>query len=163
MTESGRMQEFEELLARYNRAFYDRDLAALRALYVPDVEVPYFDNHAGGDSTDLETHLEKVATFFETGDIVPLLVENVRAFVHGDAACLVATVRYSAEPVPGARASFFLERYADAYRLQMDRFLRRLKGETVDLADGTDGLKALILADGAQRSLESGIPVAVGL
>ena len=29
MTESGQIQEFEELLARYNRAFYDRDLAAL--------------------------------------------------------------------------------------------------------------------------------------
>ena len=71
MTELGQIQEFEELLARYNRAFYDRDLAALRALYVPDVGVPYFDNHADCDSTDLETHLEKVATFFETGDIVP--------------------------------------------------------------------------------------------
>ena len=70
MTESGPIQEFEELLKRHNRAFYDRDLAALRALYVPDVEVPYFDNHADCDSTDIETHLDKVATFFETGDIV---------------------------------------------------------------------------------------------
>ena len=31
---------------------------------------------------DIETHLDNVATFFETGDIVPLLLENVRAFVH---------------------------------------------------------------------------------
>ena len=30
MSESGPIHEFEELLARYNRAFYDRDLAALR-------------------------------------------------------------------------------------------------------------------------------------
>ena len=65
MTGSERIQEFEELLARYNRAFYERDLAALRALYVPDVEVPYFDNHADRDSTDLKTHLEKVERFFE--------------------------------------------------------------------------------------------------
>ena len=122
MTESGQIQEFEELLARYNRAFYDRDVAALRALYVPDVGVPYFDNHADCDSTDLETHLEKVATFFETGDIVPLLVDNVRAFVHGDAACVVATVRYSAEPVPGVRASFFLERHAAAWRIHHIHF-----------------------------------------
>ncbi len=122
MTESERIQEFEEFLARYNRAFYDRDLVALRALYVPDVEVPYFDNHADGDSTELETHLEKVATFFETGDITPLLVENVRAFVHGDAACVVATVRYSAEPVPGVRASFFLERHATAWRIRHIHF-----------------------------------------
>ena len=122
VTESVPIQEFEELLARYNRAFYDRDVAALRALYVPDVEVPYFDNHSDCDSTDLETHLEKVATFFETGDIVPLLVENVRAFVHGEAACVVARVRYSAEPVPGVRASFFLERHAAAWRIRHIHF-----------------------------------------
>ena len=60
-----------------------------------------------------------------------------------------------------AAVPFFLERYADAYRIQMDRFLRRLQGDTVDLADGTDGLKALILADCAQRSLASGKSVAV--
>lgn len=78
MAESGRIQEFEELLERYNRAFYDRDLAALRALYLPDAEIHYFDNHANCDSTDLEKHLENVAKFFETGDIVPMLVENVR-------------------------------------------------------------------------------------
>ena len=122
MTESGQIQEFEELLARYNRAFYDRDLAALRALYVPDVEVPYFDNHADCDSTDLETHLKKVATFFETVDIVPLLVENVRAFVHGDAACVVATLRYSAEPIPQIRASFFLERHVAEWRIRHIHF-----------------------------------------
>ena len=122
MTDSRRIQEFEELLVRYNRAFYDRDLTALRALYVPDVEVPYFDNHADGDSADLERHLEKVAKFFETGDITPLLVENVRAFVHGDSACVVATVRYSAEPVPGVRASFFLERHATAWRIRHIHF-----------------------------------------
>ena len=122
MTESGPKKEFEELLAQYNRAFYDRDLAALRELYVPDAEVAYFDNHAGCDSTDLETHLGKVATFLKTGDIVPLLVENVRAFVHGDAACVVATFRYSAEPVPGVRVSFFLERHAAVWRIRHIHF-----------------------------------------
>ena len=56
---------------------------------------------------------------------------------------------------------FFLERYADAYRIQLDKFLRAVNGEPVDLADGLDGLKALILADCAQQSLESGTPIAV--
>lgn len=121
-TGSEEVQEFEELLARYNSAFCDRDLAALRTLYVPDEEVPYFDNHADCDSVDLETHLQKVATFFETGDIVPLLVENVRAFVHGVAACVVATFRYSADPVPGVRASFFLERHGTAWRIRHVHF-----------------------------------------
>ena len=40
MNESGSIQEFEELLERHNKAFHDRDLAALRELYVPDAEVP---------------------------------------------------------------------------------------------------------------------------
>ena len=61
----------------------------------------------------------------------------------------------------GAERPFFLERYADAYRIQMDRFLRALQGETVDLAGGADGLRALILADCAQRSLTSGKLIAV--
>ena len=56
---------------------------------------------------------------------------------------------------------FFLERYADAYRIQLDKFLRAVNGEPLDLADGLDGLRALILADCAQESLEAGIPIAV--
>ena len=56
---------------------------------------------------------------------------------------------------------FFLERYADAYRIQLDKFLRAVNGEPADLPDGQDGLRALILADCAQQSLESGTPIAV--
>ena len=56
---------------------------------------------------------------------------------------------------------FFLRRYKDAYRIQIDRFLRRLNGEAVELADGVDGLRALILADCAQNSMLEGQPVAV--
>ena len=54
---------------------------------------------------------------------------------------------------------FFLERYADAYRDQLDRFLRVVAGAEIDLPDGTDGLRALEIAEAAQRSLESGAPV----
>ncbi|MCY3818001.1 MAG: inositol 2-dehydrogenase [Gammaproteobacteria bacterium] len=75
-----------------------------------------------------------------------------------------------AKAVPEADASgshgdadvpFFLQRYKDAYRIQIDRFLRRLSGEAVELADGVDGLRALILADCAQKSMLEGQPVAV--
>ncbi|HEX5766315.1 MAG TPA: inositol 2-dehydrogenase [Woeseiaceae bacterium] len=51
---------------------------------------------------------------------------------------------------------FFLERYREAYRLEMDDFIRALKGEETSLADGNDGLRALILADAAERSRQSG-------
>ena len=54
---------------------------------------------------------------------------------------------------------FFLERYADAYRLQMDRFLRAVNGEHIDIPQGLDGLRALRIADAAQMAHDSGQPV----
>lgn len=56
----------------------------------------------------------------------------------------------------------FLERYADAYRIQLDKFLRALRGEQLDLPGCADGLQALIVADCAQASLESGKSVKIG-
>ena len=56
---------------------------------------------------------------------------------------------------------FFLERYAEAYRLELADFLKALAGEPVQLATGLDGLRALALADAAQRSHDTGLPVAV--
>lgn len=56
---------------------------------------------------------------------------------------------------------FFLERYADAYRIQLDKFLRAASGEDIDIPGGFDGLRALQLADAAQQSLQTGQPVAV--
>jgi myo-inositol 2-dehydrogenase/D-chiro-inositol 1-dehydrogenase len=54
---------------------------------------------------------------------------------------------------------FFLERYSAAYRNEMAEFLTAVRGEAARLATGDDGLQALRLADAAQRSLESGVPV----
>jgi myo-inositol 2-dehydrogenase / D-chiro-inositol 1-dehydrogenase len=54
---------------------------------------------------------------------------------------------------------FFLERYADAYRLELDDFINALDKQRVELATGDDGWRALLLADAAQRSLSSGAPV----
>lgn len=56
---------------------------------------------------------------------------------------------------------FFLERYADAYRLQLEKFLRSLNGEAIDIPGGEDGLRALLLADAAQQSHDTGQPVAI--
>lgn len=51
---------------------------------------------------------------------------------------------------------FFLERYADAYRLQLERFIRAASGENVSMPGGADGLLALRLADAAQNSHKTG-------
>jgi myo-inositol 2-dehydrogenase/D-chiro-inositol 1-dehydrogenase len=51
---------------------------------------------------------------------------------------------------------FFLERYRQAYRLEMDDFVRALEGNPTFLANGEDGLRALVLADAAEHSRHSG-------
>ncbi|HMB61028.1 MAG TPA: Gfo/Idh/MocA family oxidoreductase, partial [Xanthomonadales bacterium] len=58
-----------------------------------------------------------------------------------------------------AALPFFLERYADAYRLQLDKFLEAVAGRDFDIPTGSDGLKALQIADAAQESLQRGSPV----
>jgi len=51
---------------------------------------------------------------------------------------------------------FFLERYAAAYRQELDAFVTAVtKGQAVQ-PDGDDGLKALLLADAASRSAQTG-------
>ena len=57
---------------------------------------------------------------------------------------------------------FFLERYADAYRLELDAFLRRLHGEAAELVSGADGIRALELADAADRSMRTASIVRLG-
>jgi myo-inositol 2-dehydrogenase/D-chiro-inositol 1-dehydrogenase len=49
---------------------------------------------------------------------------------------------------------FFLERYADAYRAELDAFLDVLEGGAPPVT-GHDGLRALLLAEAANDSLES--------
>ena len=56
--------------------------------------------------------------------------------------------------------NFFLDRYAEAYRLEMDHFAAVLRGEASAIGFA-DGLRALELAEAAGRSHASGRPVAL--
>ncbi|MGS2723907.1 inositol 2-dehydrogenase [Porticoccus sp. GXU_MW_L64] len=51
---------------------------------------------------------------------------------------------------------FFLERYADAYRLELDNFVACIRDQAQPRAGADDGLQALVLAEAALASLESG-------
>lgn len=54
---------------------------------------------------------------------------------------------------------FFLERYQDAYRLELEDFIRALTKDEKPLADHNDGVESLRMAEAAVQSFESGQPV----
>jgi myo-inositol 2-dehydrogenase/D-chiro-inositol 1-dehydrogenase len=56
---------------------------------------------------------------------------------------------------------FFLERYADAYRIELNAFLDAIAKGTRMPVGAADGRQALVLADAAFESLHSGKPVKV--
>jgi myo-inositol 2-dehydrogenase / D-chiro-inositol 1-dehydrogenase len=94
---------------------------------------------------------QRVEAFGETGSL-----ETVNQ--------LASTVRYSGASVSGAAApylDFFLERYADAYRAELDVFLRTLRNGTAPTPTIFDGREALVLADAATQSATTGERVRV--
>lgn len=54
---------------------------------------------------------------------------------------------------------FFLERYADAYRLELDAFVNAVLDGTPLAPSGEDGLRAQLLADAATEAAKTGHPV----
>ena len=59
--------------------------------------------------------------------------------------------------------NFFLERYADAYRLELDAFVHCLDTGAAPEPGGADGLRALELADAAVQSARTGNAIAVSI
>ena len=56
---------------------------------------------------------------------------------------------------------FFLERYAEAYRIELDHFIESLAQGTAPAVGARDGRMALVLAEAAVESWKSGAPVPV--
>ena len=50
---------------------------------------------------------------------------------------------------------FFIERYQEAYKLQLDDLVRFIKNNSKPLADFEDGRRSLILAENAIKSLKT--------
>jgi myo-inositol 2-dehydrogenase/D-chiro-inositol 1-dehydrogenase len=69
-----------------------------------------------------------------------------------------STVTYSgAEGVIGEKpVNFFLERYAEAYRLELAHFIDAVASGAIPLTGGDDGVKALALADAALEASRTG-------
>lgn len=56
---------------------------------------------------------------------------------------------------------FFLERYAESYKAELDHFIDCVKGEATPLTGPADGRMALVLAEAARTSLANAAPVPV--
>ena len=81
-----------------------------------------------------------------------LLAENIRA----------TTVRLSNAEVTDAQEpylDFFLERYADAYRIELSAFIEAVEAGTAPPTGIGDAIAALRLAEAATESARSGRPV----
>ena len=74
---------------------------------------------------------------------------------------LESTVQVAnADGVTGAKPQhFFLERYAEAYRRELDHFITAVATKTAPATTGADGLAALVLADACLASATTGKPV----
>ena len=74
------------------------------------------------------------------GNVVPTTVE------------LATAAGFRSDPV----LPFFLERYAAAYRAELDSFIAAARGDGPVTPDGEDGLRALLLADAAAEAANTG-------
>ncbi|RRD30667.1 inositol 2-dehydrogenase [Actinomyces bowdenii] len=84
-----------------------------------------------------------------------LLAENIRP----------TTVRLSNAEITDAQEpylDFFLERYADAYRLELSAFIEAVEEGTTPPTSIADAIEALRLAEAATESARSGRPVRLG-
>jgi myo-inositol 2-dehydrogenase/D-chiro-inositol 1-dehydrogenase len=86
----------------------------------------------------IEAHGSK--GLLRAGNVTPTTVE------------LATDAGFTTDPV----LPFFLERYAAAYRAELDTFIAAVESGQAPGPDGDDGLKALLLADAATQSARTG-------
>lgn len=54
---------------------------------------------------------------------------------------------------------FFLERYAAAYKAELDIFIHAANGEAASYPNGDDGFRALLLANAAEEAARTGLTI----
>jgi myo-inositol 2-dehydrogenase/D-chiro-inositol 1-dehydrogenase len=77
--------------------------------------------------------------------------------VHETTVEIAGSTGFLADPVQ----NFFLERYANAYRLELDAFIKAVAAGKAPTPSGEDGLRAQILADAATHSCQTHQRVAI--
>lgn len=110
-----------DFLDSYNECFYSKDIEKLKRFY--DSRLIYFDNHKNNDTYNLEQHLVLLSDFFkngkatESGDVEPILIENLNIYQKERAACLSYIARYKSFPDPAVRCTLYLEFNENEWRI----------------------------------------------
>jgi myo-inositol 2-dehydrogenase/D-chiro-inositol 1-dehydrogenase len=71
----------------------------------------------------------------------------------------IRSVELGVEPPAGPAWSCFMMRFAEAYRREMEAFVRVAPGEAASECGARDGVEALRVAEAATRSMQRGTPV----
>lgn len=115
---------FIDFLNSYNECFYCKDIEKLKRFYdSKDNILIYFDNHKNNDTYNLEQHLNLLLDFFnngkttESGDVEPLIIENLNIFHKEKTACLCFISKYKSFPDPAVRSTLYLESLEDEWKI----------------------------------------------
>ena len=116
--------ELKEFLTNYNNAWYEKDIDKLKKFYdEKNNDLIYFDNHKNNDTFTVETHLKLVSNFFkngkdtESGDVEPLIIENLNIFSNKASACLCYNARYKSYPTPAVRTTMYLQKQDNIWKI----------------------------------------------
>jgi len=115
---------FIDFLNSYNECFYCKDIEKLKRFYDSKNNILiYFDNHKNNDTYDLEQHLNLLVDFFnngkitESGDVEPLIIEDLNIFHKEKTACLCFISKYKSFPDPAVRSTLYLERLEGEWKI----------------------------------------------
>ena len=114
-------KEIIEFLDSYNDCFYKKDIQKLKTFYAENLI--YFDNHKGNDTYNLNDHLKLLSEFFtkgkttESGDVEPLIMENINIFRKNDAACICFMAKYKSFPDPAIRCTYYIEKTGGEWKI----------------------------------------------
>ena len=116
MVNNNNESSIKDFLNLYNECFYKKNLTGLKEFYNTDNDVLiYFDNHKNNDTYSVDEHLKLISNFFEdgkqteSGEVEPLIIENLNIFNKGETACVCFISRYKSFPVPAVRSTLYME------------------------------------------------------
>ena len=105
----------------YNDCWYKKDIKKLKTFY--DDRLIYFDNHKNNDTYNLDDHLNLISDFFtkgkttESGDVEPLIIENINIFHRENNACICFYAKYKSFPNPSIRCTYYIEKINGEWKI----------------------------------------------